>query len=116
MPSVPADQVDPITRALLGEALPPEAPRRGRPPKDTTLPFKSGPPRQVNIEAFSIPEFCRAHSISRAHYYILRKCGLGPDEAQLLGRTIITKESAARWRKLRTTKRAPAKSNPITAE
>jgi hypothetical protein len=109
MPPVPPDQIPLAERRILsGDSTPSEAPRRGRPPKDGSPPYKTGPPRPVSIEAFSIPEFCRAHALSRAHYYTLRKVGLGPDEATLLGRIIITKEAAARWRKLRTTRRPPA--------
>jgi hypothetical protein len=62
-----------------------------------------GPP-----DAYTILEFCKAHRISRAQYYVLRDKGLGPDEARLLGRVIITKESAARWRKMRTARSRPA--------
>lgn len=57
----------------------------------------------VAIAAYTIPEFCVAHRISRAFYYLLRSRGLAPDEAELLGRKIITHEAAARWRKQRTT-------------
>ena len=42
-----------------------------------------------------------AHRISRSTYYNLRKQGLGPDEARVLDRVIITMEAAARWRKAR---------------
>jgi hypothetical protein len=52
--------------------------------------------------AFSVAEFCETHRISRAHYYNLRKLGLGPDEARAGDRVIITVEAAARWRKQRT--------------
>jgi hypothetical protein len=55
-----------------------------------------------DVPAFTIPEFCTAHRISRAFYYTLRSRGLAPDEAELLGRKIITHEAAARWRKQRT--------------
>jgi hypothetical protein len=58
-----------------------------------------GPP---TLDAFTIPEFCTAHRISRAHYYVLKARGLGPDEAELLGRIIITREAAAAWRRKRT--------------
>jgi len=44
-----------------------------------------------------------AHRISRSTYYNLRKQGLGPDEARVLDRVIITMEAAARWRKSRET-------------
>jgi hypothetical protein len=53
-------------------------------------------------DASPIPEFCRQHSISRAQYYVLKKKGLGPDEMRLLGRVLITREAAARWRKKHT--------------
>jgi hypothetical protein len=53
-------------------------------------------------DASSIPEFCRQHSISRAQYYVLRKKGLGPDEMRLLGKVLISREAAARWRKKHT--------------
>jgi hypothetical protein len=64
--------------------------------------------------AFTIPEFCRSHKISRGHYYTLRRRGLGPDVAELLGRRIITHEAAARWRKQRTiaSKRSGTASAP----
>jgi hypothetical protein len=55
-----------------------------------------------DFAAHTISEFCRAHRISRAHYYVLRRRGLGPEETELLGKIIITHESAARWRKQRT--------------
>jgi|RhiMetdeSRZDD1v2_1073273.scaffolds.fasta_scaffold1553359_2 hypothetical protein len=51
--------------------------------------------------AFSVTEFCESHRISRAHYYNLRKLGLGPDEARAGERVIITIEAAARWRRQR---------------
>jgi hypothetical protein len=51
--------------------------------------------------AYTIPEFCDTHRISRAHYYNMRKLGLGPDEARVGDRVIITIESAARWRRQR---------------
>ena len=63
--------------------------------------YARGPP-QLAVAAFTIPEFCTAHRISRTFYYELRKRGLGPDEAELLGKKIITHESAAKWRKQRT--------------
>jgi hypothetical protein len=52
--------------------------------------------------AYTIPEFCVAHRLSRAQYYVLRNKGLGPDETRLLGKVIITEESAARWRRRHT--------------
>jgi hypothetical protein len=56
----------------------------------------------VVAAAFTIAEFCTAHRISRATYYNLKQRGQAPDEARVLGRIIITKESAAAWRRKRT--------------
>jgi hypothetical protein len=51
----------------------------------------------VERAAYTIPEFCDAHRISRAHYYNLKRLGLGPDEAHAGDRVIIAKRAAARW-------------------
>jgi hypothetical protein len=75
---------------------------------DADKPKRKKPTVTVVAEAFSIPQFCTAHGFSRAFYYILKQRGLGPDETRLLGRVIITKENAARWRKRRSRRdRAP---------
>ena len=49
--------------------------------------------------AFSVPEFCEAHRISRALFYALKKEGDGPVTMKVRGRTIISNESAADWRR-----------------
>lgn len=49
--------------------------------------------------AFSIPEFCAAHGISRAHYFKMRKLGLGPVEMEFGDRKLISVEAAAAWRR-----------------
>lgn len=48
--------------------------------------------------AYDIPEFCAAHNISRAFFYKLIKSGRGPTLIKIGRRTLISKESAARWR------------------
>lgn len=53
----------------------------------------------MNTEAFTIQQFCNAHSISRALFYKLIKEGTGPRIAKLGRKRIITRESAAEWRK-----------------
>jgi hypothetical protein len=58
--------------------------------------------------AYTVAEFCWAHGFSRATYYNLKARGLGPDELHVLGRIIITNESALRWRK-----RAAARTTEI---
>ena len=51
--------------------------------------------------AFSIQEFCDLHDISRAHFYKLRKLGLGPREMDVHGRNVISTEAARDWRRER---------------
>src|SRR3974390_2677786 len=48
---------------------------------------------------FSIPEFCRRHGISRAHFYNLFKSGHGPAVMRVGRRTLISAEAAAEWRR-----------------
>jgi hypothetical protein len=49
--------------------------------------------------AYSIPEFCKAHRISQAFFYELKRAGLGPREMVLGRRRIISCEAAADWRR-----------------
>jgi len=51
----------------------------------------SGPPAKL---AFSICEFCALHGISRAHFYNLRKLGLGPKEMACGSRKLISARAA----------------------
>ena len=48
--------------------------------------------------AFTIDEFCRAHGISRAHYFNLQNRGEGPRVMRAGTRVLISRESAADWR------------------
>ena len=58
-------------------------------------------PPPAYATAFTVEEFCRAHRISGATYYELKKAGQGPDEMAAGRRRIISFEAAARWRKAR---------------
>jgi hypothetical protein len=77
-------------------------------PESTTQKFPlsrheaPSPPPRMAVAAYTIPEFCEAHRISRTHFYELQRRGLGPDVAELLGKKIITHESAGKWRRQRT--------------
>ncbi|MGY8679770.1 hypothetical protein Q2941_18520 [Bradyrhizobium sp. UFLA05-153] len=53
----------------------------------------------TNLDAYSIEEFCRRHSISVAFYYKLRDLGLTPREMEKGARVLITREAAADWRR-----------------
>ncbi len=49
--------------------------------------------------AYSVPEFCEAHRISRSLFYTLKNEGQGPVTMKVRGRTLISTESAADWRR-----------------
>lgn len=51
--------------------------------------------------AFSVSEFCAAHSISVANFYVLRQRGEGPKTMQVGARLKISHEAAAEWRRQR---------------
>ncbi len=48
--------------------------------------------------AYSIPDFCSAHGISRTQFYNLLKQKNGPDIMKIGKRTLISVEAAERWR------------------
>jgi predicted DNA-binding transcriptional regulator AlpA len=47
--------------------------------------------------AFTVPEFCAAFRISRAHLYNLINRGEGPAFFKAGRRTLICRDSAAQW-------------------
>ena len=49
--------------------------------------------------AYSVAEFCKAHRISRALFYKALKDGWGPEVMRCAGRTLVSVEAAARWRR-----------------
>ena len=48
-------------------------------------------------QAFSVGEFCTAHRISRAFFYLMLKDGRAPRTFKLGRRTLISSEAAAAW-------------------
>jgi hypothetical protein len=69
-----------------------------------------GAPNKKNVEmdAYSVEEFCRRHSISRSTYYVMQSEGTGPDECRVKNRVLVTAEAAQEFRD-RNTKRKPPK-------
>ena len=63
--------------------------------------FNAPTPHTAPRLALSIPEFCKAHSISEAFFYKLKKQGEGPRKMKVGARTLISFESAAEWRRAR---------------
>jgi hypothetical protein len=64
-------------------------------------PLPRGPPPEQAL-CFTIPEFCKLHRISVAHYFVLKRNSLTPTEMKLGGRHVISVEEATRWRAERT--------------
>ena len=60
-----------------------------------------------DIDAFSIRQFCRRHSISVGFYFKLKKAGLAPREMAVGARVLISKEAAAAWRRARESEPMP---------
>jgi hypothetical protein len=58
-------------------------------------------PLADNPDALSIPQFCAQHNISQWLYFELQKAGCGPRTMRVGGRVLISRESAARWRRAR---------------
>jgi hypothetical protein len=52
----------------------------------------------MQTEAYSIAEFCRAHRVSRAFFYVLRKRGEGPTVMKVGKRTLVSAGAAKDWR------------------
>ena len=48
--------------------------------------------------AFSVDEFCAAHDLSRASFYLLLKAGRGPRLMRVGRRVLVSAESASEWR------------------
>jgi hypothetical protein len=60
----------------------------------TTTPSTNTNPE---LDAYSIEEFCRRHSICRGTYYNLKATGAGPKEKRVMSRVLISKVAAAEW-------------------
>ena len=85
------DQGMPSHRAL-SQAIPSEGSERSWP--------------DVNQPAlYTIPEFIKAHRISRGKFYLMCKAGNGPAFVQIGTRRLISFEEAAAWRQKLTKRR-----------
>jgi hypothetical protein len=58
----------------------------------------TNPPHVDDVDAYSIPEFCRRHGICRGTFYNLRAAGAGPREKRVMSRVLISTEAAREWR------------------
>jgi hypothetical protein len=55
----------------------------------------------VEIEAYTIKEFCAAYRLSVPMFYKLRARGEAPDVMKVGARTLISVDAADRWRRQR---------------
>ena len=53
----------------------------------------------MDKDAFSIPEFCARHSISRSAFYNMVRDGTGPRTMKVGSRTLVSREASADWRR-----------------
>ncbi|WP_244635710.1 hypothetical protein [Bradyrhizobium huanghuaihaiense] len=67
--------------------------------KRAVLPPVRGPP--IAPMAYSIRQFCEAHNISVDTYFRMQRVGFGPVTMKVGGRTLISVEAAAAWRRER---------------
>jgi hypothetical protein len=78
-------------RATLGH-------NRG-PPLDDGPKYKRKPPNpDPNALALSIKTFCILHNVSEDLFYKMQREGWGPTTMKVGSRTLISRESAQRWR------------------
>jgi predicted DNA-binding transcriptional regulator AlpA len=54
-----------------------------------------------DMDAYSIPEFCRRHGFSQSFFFKLQATGSGPRVMRVGARSLISKEAAQAWRRQR---------------
>jgi hypothetical protein len=95
-----------VTKAELREWLQLQARQLEEHVKDDkTTRNARDPPERL---AFTVDEFCRMHSISKAHFYNLQKRGEAPAVLCVGKKRLITVEAAAAWRAAWTAKATTA--------
>jgi hypothetical protein len=65
----------------------------------TQMSLEPSPAREGARYAFTIPEFCEAHRVSKSWLYLEWAAGRGPRVKQIGTKKIITVEDAAAWRR-----------------
>jgi len=51
----------------------------------------------MDVQAFTVLQFCSAYNVSRATFYVMKKAGEGPRTIKLGRRTLISRAAAAEW-------------------
>jgi hypothetical protein len=84
--------------------------RRSRKPQQARA------PPGAEVDAYSIPEFCRRHGgMSTAFFFKLVREGLGPALMKVGARTMISVEPAAAWRRAREAETQQQEANETPA-
>jgi hypothetical protein len=96
-PSVSADLVKQVSGPPTPNEIASTPHAEPKSAKRAVLPPLRGPP--VAPMAYSIRQFCQAHSISVDTYFRLQRANGGPATMKVGGRTLISVEAAAAWRR-----------------
>ena len=67
-------------------------------------------PTTYEVAAFSVPAFCRAHSLSPSLLYKMLRAGQGPRVMKCGSRSLISMEAAQAWRRVRERATAASRS------
>jgi hypothetical protein len=68
--------------------------------------------KPLDIEAFTIDQFCLAHGISKRHFYDLKNAGKAPRLMQIDRSIRIARDAAADWRREREAEAAARNIKP----
>jgi hypothetical protein len=92
-PVDPAVEAATTGRVVAGRAKPPSRQPRSRRPQQARAP--------PDVDAYSVPEFCRRHGISVAFFHKLKVKGLAPPVMKVGARVLVSHEAATNWRRAR---------------
>ena len=98
-PCVTADPDDEASGPPTPNEIVPTRRAEPKSAKRAVMPPTRGPP--IQPLALSIRQFCEAHNISVDTYFRIQRVGLGPVTMKVGGRTLISVEAAAAWRRER---------------
>ena len=96
-PCVTADLVKQASGPPIPNEVMPRPRAEPKLAKRAALPPIRGPP--IGPMAYSIRQFCQAHNISVDTYFRMQRAGFGPATMKVGGRTLISIEAAAAWRR-----------------
>jgi hypothetical protein len=98
-PAVSADKVERASGPPIPNKINATAHAEPKTKLAAKTPPISGPP--IQPMAYSIRTFCELHNISVDTYFRMQRRGEGPVTMKVGGRTLISQEAAAAWRRAR---------------